>query len=335
MVWTMTTERPKRHHFVPRFYLDRFSADGAVHVRRRDGHTFTSGTINVAVETGFYDMHLPDGTVSDAMENLLSEVEGDAASALASIDATLAPPALGSFDRAALSLHLALQLARTPEQRERLLFPERLATFLDGRDLTKPLVAEYLGTVHLGFPPKQNEVDGAFDFAAYVLQGDERITPEHSMMITISTVKETAPALEAMHWCIEHDRKGRLITSDTPMVLWRTPTPRDAFEGFGINTAEQIRFPLDPTKQLVLTHKPRPPSVRIGPQDSAACNQDLAYACHRFVVAHPHEQTRTGLLDLPRKRPVVRFASGPLLRERPDGTVVEDGEILHSWVPRR
>ena len=252
----MTAPQAKRHHYVPRFHLDRFAKNGAVHVRRRDGRTFTSGTVNVAVECGFYDVHLADGTVSSAVEDMFSVVEGEAAVALSNIDQTLAAPPPGSEDRSALSLHLALQMARTPEQRERVLFPERLAEFLNGRELTLELVAEFLRDVHLGFPPAPHEVQGAFDFAAVALGGSSAITPEMSMAITLSSVEETMPALEAMHWCVEHDRKGRLITSDTPMVLWRTPTPRDAYEGFGVNTAAEIRFPLDPTKQLVLTPRP-------------------------------------------------------------------------------
>lgn len=325
----------KRHHFVPRFYLERFAKDGSLHVRRRDGRTFTTGAAAIAVRTGFYDVTHPDGEVSKEVEEWLGRLEGQAATAMRNIDAAGVPPGLDDPDRAVLSLYLAIQLARTPEQRERIQFPERVGEFLAGRELTKELMAEYLHDTHLGFTPEPSEVQGAYDFASYVLAQSDQVTDEESMQILLSTSQETSPVLLGLHWCIEHDRKGRLITSDGPLVLWRTPTPRDEYEGFGIGNAEEIRFPLDPTKQLVLTPKPRPVSVRISPQRVRACNQDLAYACHNFVIARPSEEVRTAQLALPLKRPVMRFNSGPLYREQPDGTLVSDGEMLHSWVPRR
>jgi hypothetical protein len=78
------------------------------------------------------------------------------------------------------------------------------------------------------------------------------LTPEFSMHAMLSSVAELAPRLANQHWSIEYDRKARFMTSDTPLVLWGAPTHRDAFEGFGVESAEEIRFPLDPAKQLVL-----------------------------------------------------------------------------------
>lgn len=320
---------------MPRFYLERFAHEGALHVRQRDGRTFTTSADNIAVRTGFYDVTRPDGEISKEVEDWLSGLEGEAATAMRKIDDTLAAPGLDDPDRAVLSLYLAIQLARTPEQRERMLFPEEVGKFLAGREITKELVAEYLRDAHLGFAPKDGEIQGAFDFADFVLRQPTPVTAEMSMEIALSTSRDTAPALATMHWSVENDRKGRLITSDGPLVLWRTPTSRDAYEGFGINGAEEIRFPLDPTKQLVLTPKTRPVSIRISPQRSSACNQDLAYACHNFVVGSPREEIRTAELILPPKRPVLRFNFGPLHRELPDGTLVSDSEVIHSWVPRR
>jgi hypothetical protein len=226
-------------------------------------------------------------------------------------------------------------MTRTPEQRERTLFPERLASYLDGRELTRELVAAYLENHHQGFAPSDNEVGAAFDFASVALRDPSVLTPEFSMHIMLRSVSELAPRLAELEWCVEHDRKERFITSDTPLVLWRTPTYRDDFEGFGINNADEIRFALDPAKQLVLTRKPRTASARVNPSRSAATNQDAAFACHNFVIAHPNQRGRVEQLELPVRRPTMRFNTGPLLRQLPDGSTVEDGEVLHMWVPRR
>lgn len=325
----------KRHHYVPRNYLMRFAADDQVFVRRRDGGTFTSNCLNVAVQSGFYDIDLADGRKSKDVESILADVEGATADVFRMIDETMEAPPPGSIEREMLSVYLGLQMTRTPEQRERTLFPERLAAYLDGRELTRDLVASYLTDHHLGFTPTQNEVDAAFDFASVALQDRAILTREFSMRMMLRSVTDVAPRLAQFEWCVEHDRKKRFITSDTPLVLWRTPTVRDEFEGFGVETAEEIRFPLDPAKQLVLTRRSRTPSARVKPTRSAATNQDAAFACHNCVIAHPSQRTRVEQLQLPVRRPTLRFNTGPLLLQLPDGRTVEDGEMLHMWVPRR
>lgn len=325
----------KRHHYVPRSYLERFADGDQVFVRRRDGATFTTNCINVAVEAGFYDIEVQGGGKSKAVEEILADVEGATAEVFRAIDAAMSAPVPGSAERDVLSVYLALQMTRTPEQRERLIFPERLAKFLDGRELTRELVAAYLTDHHIGFAPSENEVEGAWTFASVALRGLSALTPELSMRLMLSSVSELAPRLAGLRWCVEHDRKERFVTSDTPLVLWRTPTVRDQFEGFGVETAEEIRFPLDPGKQLVLSRSARSPSARVNPSRSAECNQDVAYASHNFVIGHPRERVRLEALDLPERRPTLRFNTGPLLRSLDDGRTVEDGEILHMWVPRR
>jgi hypothetical protein len=325
----------KRHHYVPRHYLERFADGDQVFVRRRDGTTFTTNCINVAVESGFYDVELEGGGTSKQVEEILADVEGATAGVFRMIDDTMEAPPHGADEREVLSVYLALQMTRTPEQRERTLFSERLAVYLDGRELTRDRVATYLAEHHLGFAPTDNEVGAAFDLASVALRDRSILTPEFSMRMMLRAVTDVAPRLAQFEWCVEHDRKERLITSDTPLVLWRTPTYRDEFEGFGIETAEEIRFPLDPGKQLVLTRNVRTPSARVNPARSAAANQDAALACHNFLVAHPRERAPVEQLELPARRPTMRFNSGPLLRRLSDGTTVEDGEVLHMWVPRR
>ena len=75
-------------------YLERFSRQGQVFVRRREGNTFTSNCINVAVESGFYDVRAGDGSssTSKAVEATLSDVEGAVSPAFNEIDRTGAPP---------------------------------------------------------------------------------------------------------------------------------------------------------------------------------------------------------------------------------------------------
>jgi hypothetical protein len=326
----------KRHHFVPEFYLLRFANENErVLERPRSRKEFVTNIDNVAAECGFYDVTQPDGTKSKEVEDRLTQVEGDTAEVLRWIDTTMEAPPSGSHERAALSEYLGLQMSRTRELREQTQFPLKVEAFLDGRALTFDLMAEFLEQIHLGFAPIDGEVQGAFDYTAILLQDRKLLTAEWSMSVMFDTAEMAAPVLAERYWCIEHDRKERLVTSDTPLAIWRTPSSKDAYSGTGVVDADEIRFPLDPSKQLVMTKRGRSPSARINPERSAACNQDMALACHNFVIAHPSQQERVVQLELPERRPVLRFNSGPLLQEQPGGSSIQGGQVMHAWVPRR
>jgi hypothetical protein len=102
----------------------------------------------------------------------------------------------------------------------------------------------------------------------------------------------------------------------------------------GISNAQEIRFPLDPTKQLVLSRQRRPPSVRVAADRVTRCNIDMTAACHRFVVARPRLEQHLTKLGMRPHRPVLRFGSGPLYERQPDGSAAYKGEVMHTWVPR-
>lgn len=328
--------RPRRHHVVPRFYLNRWGGESErLAVRRRTGHSFVAGTHNVAVESGFYDIVEPSGTVSTAVEVWLGRVEHAAADVLAAIETTGEPPRTGTQARRALAEFLALQFTRTPEQRERTLFPERVRTWLDGRDLTRDLMHEYLRDVHLRFEPAADEIEGAFSFVAVALNDPDGMTDTDAVDLMVRSAQNVAPAIEGLHWSIEHDRRGRFISSDTPLTLWRPPSPRDSFEGIGVVTATEIRFPLDPWIQLVLAPDERPLAIDVATDRPRHCNADVAYGCHHMVFGSVEQAALIGRLPLASHRPVLRFAQGPGFTERADGTLEPIGDIIHNWVPRR
>ena len=84
------------------------------------------------------------------------------------------------------------------------------------------------------------------------------------MHIMLSSLSDHAPRLAALQWCVEHDRKERFVTSDTPLVLWRTPTHRDEFEGFEARSFQSCRS----------SGRQRDNGMRrLGEADDAACHQ--------------------------------------------------------------
>ncbi len=320
---------------MPRAYLMRFAGDDQVLVRQRDSKIFLANPTKVAVECGFYDVRDAHGEKSSRVETALAEVDGNAAASMQWIDRTGRPPEVGTDERHALAVFLALQSTRTPEQRDRVLFPRRVAEYAGKREVTKEIVAEFLERVHLGFAASDNEVRSAFDFVSVTLGDPRTQTPEFAIHLMLQSVSYGAPLLASLNWTLEVDRKEQLITSDLPIVIWRTPSPRDKYEGVGLGNANEVRFPLDPGKQLVLSKRARTPTARITPQRARECNADTANACHRFVVGRPKQRSLVLAPRLAERGPRLRFHTGPMYVQQPDGTTKRQGEVLHLWTPRR
>ena len=326
---------PKLHHHVPQFYLERFASAGEVTVRRRDGGAFTTGPPVVAAETGFYD--IPDGLggVSKEIENGLADIEGMTASVFRGIDATGQPPGERDPDSATLALFIGLQIARTTKHREQVLFPQRVLEWASGRKATPALVGEYLETQYLGFKPGAGEVDGAFTLVR--VAGDEpaTLTQEFAVHMMLTSAFDISNRLLGFHWSIEVDPRREFITSDTPVVLWRKPSRQDEYMGFGIENATEVRFPLDPGKQLVLSRRLRKPLLSVAVHRVRRCNDDMTGACHRFIVGSPANSREVDEQRLDRWRPVLRFNVAPAMEMGADGGVRPmGGDIVHMWTPR-
>lgn len=326
--------RSKRHHQVPRAYLNRFARGEMVRVRRRDGKAFETNTLNVAVESGFYDIPDGKGQSSSKVEDMLAEADGAGAAAMAWIDRAKRVPDAGSEARHALAVFFGLQFTRTTQHREQVMFPERIAEWAGGRTLSEALVAEYLESVHLGFPPRPREAEGAMLYVSKALE-DGAATSQFAIDMMLRMVDELVPRLLSLNWTIEVDPKQRLITSDTPIVVWRKPTRMDDFEGVGIENAAELRFPLDPSKQLVLSKRKRQREIRLETHRVRRSNADMAHGSHRFVVGRPDQSSILDGLSLGSRAPVIRFNVAPLVVQAPDGRKIREGEAMHMFVPRR
>jgi hypothetical protein len=326
--------RPKRHHQVPRAYLNRFGTDDVVRVRWRDGKVYETNSLNVAVETGFYDVPDARGEKSSRVEEALAEVDSAAINAMADVDRTGRPPPAESENRFVLAVFLGLQMTRTTQHREQVMFPERVAKWAGERSLTEALVSEYLRQEHLGFAPRPREAEGAFLYVSKALE-DGVLTSEFAVRMMLQMVEAFVPRLLALNWALETDRRAQLITSDTPVVIWRKPQRMDDFEGVGVDNADELRFPLDPSKQLVLSRRRRPPEIHVETHRSRRSNADMAAGSHRFIVGRPDPQPVLDRVHLDSRPSVMRFNVGPLEVKDADGRTVREGEVLHMFVPRR
>jgi hypothetical protein len=328
----------KRQHQIPVFYLKRFASGGKICVRWRDGKIIEVSPRNVAVEIGFYDIPDGEGGMSDVVETWLlgRAVEGPAAAAMKAIDKCGHPPPIGSADRRALAVFLALQITRTTAHRDESMFQERVLDWAHGREITRGLVAEYLEHEHLGFRPRDPEAEAAFVYVSEAAKEPSVLTSEWSVKTMIDNAGYMVPILLDLNWTIEVDPKREYLASDKPVVLWRKPTKRDNYEGLGVATSEEIRFPLDPGKQLVMSRRKRPYVLEVAVHRVRRSNRDLADSCHRFIIGSPNNRTQIDAQSLAVRRPVIRFWTAPLYMRGPDGQMQkQEGDVIQMMVPRR
>ncbi|MFI2370127.1 DUF4238 domain-containing protein [Streptomyces sp. NPDC018833] len=270
------------------------------------------------------------------MDGLL-RLEGEGLAALRRIDETGRPPDVGSEDRELLSLYLAVQKTRTPRSRATMSFPGNVTAYAEGREVDQALVAEYLTRRHLGSHPSAREAEAAWVYYQAVrLETGDDPTHNDTVMLPLRSVEVCIPHFRARHWRLETSRKPNFLTSDAPLLLWKPHTANDVYRGFGLGDAQEIRFPISPTAQLVLKVGSGTSAEEVKLSRVARCNQELADSCDRVVVGHPDRHASLDKTELRQRGPTLRFDIAPGFQRNPDGTTQPLGkDILHLWTTRR
>ncbi|WP_407654827.1 DUF4238 domain-containing protein [Actinomadura luzonensis] len=326
-----SAQRRKRHHYVPESYLKAWTdQEGQVAVRRRDKELpFRASTRNVAVEADLYAFST-DAGIDDTMEVALSRIESPLSNHIASVREKGAPRK-NSIARTEISFLLALQLVRTPERLDRIMFPIDAANFTGERPVSFEGMRRFLRK-YLGEPPTDSEIRGALDFTNYVLSRGEVTKREAFHILVKSAEEQLAPRLAAMAWSVEKSPLRTFITTDRPVVLWRRRPQR--FSGVGLDNADEVWFPLGPHHLLVL--RPRHPERRYVIEEARhqLVNRHIASACYKMIIGIPEDLDYLRLLPLQTVRPAMRFNTGPLLEVDSRGKTRTTGhEILHTFVP--
>lgn len=262
---------PRRHHYVPQFYLKRFADTRGkiVQVRREDGKLVATSTVGkTAASNDFYTVELDDGAKSQEIEKFLSKLEADAAPI---IEAMVSGNLPENEAREHLAIFLALQMNRGHDVRDL----EQQAMTAITRMILRVAPPEYIRET---LREKGIEIDD--DRIAAMKTADVTVTPRQnrSVEMMLRMAVELAPHFLALTWHIVRFERPMLLTSDRPVTLWRRPSgPNDPY-GVGIATAEEIHFPISPKMSLLL----RP--VRPVPEGVLSGNAKVAQHINRLVA---------------------------------------------------
>jgi len=302
--------RPK-HHYVPRFYLKRFSEpQGKIKAYdRTKGMTLSTSITNLATETEYYSVLDEQGEKSDVVEELLSRVEGRAKEILDSH--SLHNSSLSSSDRLDLSLLIGLQLVRTPKWRfdfnDSEDYRQRMFLEINMAGKSKEGITKFLESFY-----ERSVCDDEVETHIKIVRNieNERFYPTGNQVIaTMLQMSLVAAKLILYKPWVLYTRKTRdFITCDQPVIPWRDSLPEF---GVGISTADETLFPIDPYSVLAVkaTDLGEERSLSVQECDDATVvriNQVVAHSSLRWVYFHPRHKDAMRYLHLPRSAAIKK-----------------------------
>lgn len=228
---SVTVPKPKRHHFLPEFYLNGFTRDGLLSVFDREKSEYRrQPPKNTAVIGHFYAFLNVDGQMDYGLETFFSQIEGKAKVVIEKLedDERILPE-----ERLDLAMFIALLFNRVPKfERE----SEQIAD-TTGKALMKKMfptiesVEEHLRREAEGDGDRSVSAQAFFDFIhkeQYTIVGNRNI----SIQAILEHTPEMATILAFMDWAIAHaNDRSSFITTDSP---------------FGFIVPEEIRRSREP-----------------------------------------------------------------------------------------
>jgi hypothetical protein len=277
----------RRHHTVPRFYLERFADErgrlGRVELPGERRQTVMVG--DATVEKDFYLIEFKSGAKSDALEDALGQIEGDAAEALrVVVDERIWP--IPDSHRWAVAAWVASQALRTPAQRQAL---DEIADTLLKLQVGaggKPQIRKLLRD-RLGHEPAEEDLENRWhalsDFDSY------RVRPHQNSYL--QNVLRMLPGTTAMFhdraWTLVRSQRKALITCDNPVHLERARGSLTG-SGVGLATAEAVTIPLDRRVALVMGTIGGPDRQFPGTAYvTNGINLNTVWNSHRAIFHHP------------------------------------------------
>ena len=321
---TANGEEPRRHHLVPKFYLERWAVNNRVLVTdlARDRRCFPVAPKNALVETDYY--RVPAGSVQGGSpvvwEAWLSKVEGDAAEVFAAIDED-GLPSLDQNPHAQLLHFLGVQITRSRTQRFR-------GRWMMGPGYYKAWELHRAGAIEAmleragedATPERIAEVEDYFSKAA-ADPWSVPIAAEQEMDMATRGAAGLAETLRTRQLVLYRTARP-LLTSDEPVVLLHERMGADHPDDGGYLRAPIVAFPFGPREVLAMFRQDipvlRPNSTELGWIDTLELNRTIAGNAHRHLVESPGGRLGANLY-VPEAKDPVRMVTLPAANgEGPD-----------------
>lgn len=275
---------PKRHHYLPQFYLERFCRDKILQTFDRESGLYRGqAPKNTAVIGQYYTVTDKDGNKDTAIETFLSQVEGWAKPIIDKIDKGAC---INDEEKLNLSLFISLLYVRVPE------FENLLNEVSD--KLIKKIIKHECATEEQAktILKEQEQFDEqlqvrANDLVKFVQDEQYSITipRNESLRLMLSLSREIAAYLSLMDWLfIQSESNTSFITTDNPFTLV-PPQNHNGFSGIGITTKGAIKVvPLSQKTCLTILDSGKSINYEQASIDKVkSINSTVAGNCERFI----------------------------------------------------
>ncbi|MCX4608693.1 DUF4238 domain-containing protein [Streptomyces mirabilis] len=308
----------RRHHTVPRLLLRRF-ADGErlVRVPLDGGEPMLVGVGDVTVRRDFYSMRTEDGQLDDTVENLLSDLEGQAAPVIRKIiQERLWPLPVG--DRAILGQWIAAQHVRIPAVRQanNEIFDQltKIMVAAGGKPEMRRLLEEQSGE-----PVTDEEVEAMWDEMTDFNSYDAELSVNDQMLMMGRSMETAYDAMMNRSWGLCRFERKTLLLSDHPVTLMRDPRQPE-WRGVGLANAAAILVPID-RRAAIFMQPPGIPDHELPASTRVAreLNHRFAWNSRIELFHHPEDNPLDGIELPPVRSYEAEFSQTAEDFVRPDG----------------
>jgi hypothetical protein len=241
---------PKRHHYLPEFYLRGFARDEKFCVfDRKRGQYRTQTPKNTGVEKDFYQFLDKEGLPTNILETDLSKIEGEAKSIIRRLEAG---EVIEPEERVYLAFFIAFLFSRTPK------FEREMNQVEDG--VIKATLKHMFPTVdrveaYLDSLPRESRTSAKsfFDFVH-----DEKLSVTNPRTNVIKAMLEMTPEIAhtfmLMDWAVLHaDERTAFVTTDSPFGLCIPDDVRGTGRPVGAGSTDIVKaVPLSSSVCLLL-----------------------------------------------------------------------------------
>lgn len=322
----------RHHHTVPRLLLRRF-ADGKRIMRvPLDGSgPKPIGIGDATVRSHFYSMQDATGQRDDTIENLLADLENQAARVITKIIAEQVWP-LSADDRAVLGQWVAAQTARIPAARQA---NNEIADQLLKIEIAaggKPEVRRRLEAKGEA-PVSDEEVDAAWaeltNFSSYYVElpvNDHLLSMAEAMAVAYKWIMVRS-------WKLCRFKRKTLLLSDHPVTLLRDET-KPAWSGVGLANAAAIMVPIDRRAAIIMTAPDGrdgmfPASTKVAKE----LNHRFAWNSRSELFHHPDDDPVAGIKLPPVRSREAEFSQTAERFLLPEGPSEAFTSIPTDWPP--
>lgn len=288
------TKYPRRHHFIPKFYLSGFTLSGEEDdylcvLDMDSAKQWKDKPRNLAYQRDFYRVELP-GVKPDIIESAFSNIESQASQVIRNIVKSEALPAKETEDFIILINFVALITARVPRVRSVFSVPlEEISKFALRLMLATPERWEST-TAKM----KQNgyEIDDKIAYEQmknFIERDDYRIEVNKMWHIknVLDIVDILIPLLMARNWSllIVKPEDAFFICSDSPeSLMWTKPMPAFWDPGFGLPDTELV-MPLNKKQALIASFEGESKTYPVPLEVIAKVNNRTRMSSNRFIYS--------------------------------------------------